>query len=1362
MRPKKTGWSRATRVVVAGLIFVFVGIVFLLFLLTLSPGERLLKGFAEKQLKQRVGLEVSIGQLETNLLSRLQLRDVQIYQMQAGETIPFLTLNYAKMEYSLADLLSRRLHIRSLDIDSLNLTILRDTSGAFNLPLPRSSAKPDSSLKKTQLQIQFDQLSLRKASLQYLDNLIPIYALLHNLNFGAEYQGNETYSYTVQVDSGRAEYQDIPLTIDDLQLAGMVSPKQLRVDSISTHLPGFDFMGNGEVIIVDEDTLIRGDFRLQGNPGSLLHGIAEHWPKQLSPIRGDMNLTFGLRGSISHPKVSTRVELTKFDIASARIHSGLLEADWEPGHIDLENIKVELLGGVISGQGEVLTDSLFTSKLSMSVKGVDLAKVCESLYDKPSPYQGKISGQLSTSGPAKDPKALNINANFGLRQIKYRSKSLPDFSTKLSYEKEMASFWFGQGNSEISAKAKLHGEFVEGEFSARIPELEPLAAFFDFPELTGQLEIQGMLGGKLSSPEIRAEVKAQDIKYQNFPLDSLNAHLLYRDKQAYVSGLQFAGNLDPIDTLRPPLHIADIKGGIIYQGYASGSVDSLKGELIVDLIQPGYGDIAFDKGQIKIEIEDQLITLSSLQLLRDSLLIEGVGEFDIPTARGKCDIELLQVQPDRLSDLSQGLEGIQVEGRPAGKIIATFDLTKTNQLSVQLDGDKIELDKLNLLLAQSQDIGGFLQFSLNLSGNLDHPQAELDFYLRKPRFQSVEMDSLLGHMAFASQSFIFEPIELHDKGHYSWITGKVDLKKKEDGTYFISHSSLLQGRAKGESFDLSLFNPFIPQGIRVSGHASYDLSWNGTLANPNPVGKLSVSDGSLQPGPEKEAIRQIKVILSVQDSILNVENVSGVIRETPFKFQAQVTASKWKRFELETSLAISDFGTVSGKGTISQDSMEFTAQINQMDLSLLQPFLTDVEKLSGTLNTEVRVIGLLESPQLEGQLEVQGLVMQPLFLDTPMTGGVVKVGFSQNQVYLDSLFIQMGGGTVFATGTLTHELGKLSDANVQAVIKDVNINRPREANVLVRSAQFNYRKQNNYYLLEGDIVMGESRFLANFKPQSILSFVQAVERPKKELPPFLQQIRMDIRLRESEKIWIDNNLARLRLHTELGIVGSPAQPNVTGRVSVEEGYILYLDRKFKVKNGVVDFVDPDRLNPIIDFAAEATVKTYRATEMTPYTVTITIAGPLDEVVVELKSEPPLDKSNILSLLTLGVSRDELVGKDTEGKEGSLSSALLERAQSFSSQKISGYTTGKLGDLLGLDQMSIEGNLFRFDRSWGPQLLASKRISRRMTMTYITTVGHFNERSIRLDYELSRHFSLEGETDQRGRSGMSLKYKLRSK
>jgi len=121
-----------------------------------------------------------------------------------------------------------------------------------------------------------------------------------------------------------------------------------------------------------------------------------------------------------------------------------------------------------------------------------------------------------------------------------------------------------------------------------------------------------------------------------------------------------------------------------------------------------------------------------------------------------------------------------------------------------------------------------------------------------------------------------------------------------------------------------------------------------------------------------------------------------------------------------------------------------------------------------------------------------------------------------------------------------------------------------------------------------------------------------------------------------------------------------------------------------------------------------------------------------------------------------------MGKSSGNGEGGAKDIILERAGMLTSQKASGYFTNKLGTFMGLDQVSVEGNLFRFDKSWGPQLLASKRISGQLEMTYTTNVGHMNEQSIRLDYMFSKYFSLQGQTDQRGRSALDLKYRLKFK
>jgi len=363
---------------------------------------------------------------------------------------------------------------------------------------------------------------------------------------------------------------------------------------------------------------------------------------------------------------------------------------------------------------------------------------------------------------------------------------------------------------------------------------------------------------------------------------------------------------------------------------------------------------------------------------------------------------------------------------------------------------------------------------------------------------------------------------------------------------------------------------------------------------------------------------------------------------------------------------------------------------------------------------------------------------------------------------IDDGWLHLDDGTIFVSGSLAYQENKLTQIDLKSFINNIKIDRSKEYIVSIRSAQLNYQKEDNFYELDGDIILGENRLLYNFQPKFILSLMKTVERPSKAPPDITRKTRLNVRLRESDNLWVDNNLARLRLHSELGFIGTLYQPIITGRLSFVEGYILYLDRKFRINNGTMDFINPNRLNPVVDFKAETSIKSYQTLSATPYQIALSINGALDELTVALTSEPPLDRSDIISLLTVGATREQLTSKEKGADGTTLSDVLRRRVEMLSSQKISNYATRNIGNIFGFDELSIEGNLFSFGDSWGPQMLASKKISDKMEITYITSVGHMNEQRIRLDYILSKYFSLEGQTDQRGRSGLDLKYRLKFK
>ena len=88
------------------------------------------------------------------------------------------------------------------------------------------------------------------------------------------------------------------------------------------------------------------------------------------------------------------------------------------------------------------------------------------------------------------------------------------------------------------------------------------------------------------------------------------------------------------------------------------------------------------------------------------------------------------------------------------------------------------------------------------------------------------------------------------------------------------------------------------------------------------------------------------------------------------------------------------------------------------------------------------------------------------------------------------------------------------------------------------------------------------------------------------------------------------------------------------------------------------------------------------------------------------------------------------------------------------------TEQKLGNALALENISIEGNLFKIDKSWGPRVTATKQLSDKIDITYSTVVGHANEQQIKLGYELYKYLKLSGTTGQRGQSGLDLLFNFK--
>jgi len=1113
-------------------------------------------------------------------------------------------------------------------------------------------------------------------------------------------------------------------------------------------------------------SLSQGILSIQGTVNGLSDLLPTSLASTCTPLSGTLQAFIQLENNRDKPNYNSRIYIRDLRLGVLPVFHASLRAAWMDSLITLKNLKISLSEGQISGKGAVVMDSLLNHQFTLSMTDMQLTNLGKIIFQESAGPGGIINGRLISSGPIRSLKDLKIESHLNLTQTRYQEKILPDISMRLSVHSGSASLSLDQGENKFKSRLQITEELMKGVYSLQIPRLETTAILLNISDLKGSIQAKGRISGVIHDPIITSEIWGEAIKYHTFPLDSLTASIVYHKGKVFIDNAGFSGHSPSRDSLVNLFPETGFKGGFTYQGQFSGPISNPEGKIQVTLINPEFGNTAWDEGDLQLSISEGQVNLDPLILCKNSLFFMVTAQYEIHSASGRLDASFLE-KPMQQTDSGSSVLNRKIKPSSSsdllkiGYITADFGLESQHAWRLKAKGTGIQLEKIFSVCKGRFDWKGTLKFELNASRGDQDLAGKLNFQAYSLGTNQTVVDSLLGTVEMKDSWFALNPLELYVGGNRSLVEAYFELIRKQTGEYTLTQESNIQGKAEGTDIDLQFLPPLLGLGIKVSGISNYKLKWRGTWGKPKLQGHLWIQKGTVRIRPEAESIQSLEANVSLSDSLLLVNQISGTIRDLPFWIQGRLTGSWDQMFQVNMLLKTADVKVMTLKGFKRTDSLNVQASINNLTFSLFQDFVAGIHQLDGQLNGQMSISGLSKNPGIIGHLDATNITFQPHFLKDPFTNGIIRVSFENNKISLDTLFFTMNNGKIAAIGNTTLYGKDIMNLDAELKVDEVKIHRPKEFKLIIQTMGVQLQREQDGFSIGGDIILGESSLLQNIGPKTLISFFQKVEQPLSTPPALLQKTHLNIRVRESDKLWINNNIARLRFHPELTFIGTLANPNLTGRLSIEEGYILYLDRKFNVKQGVLDFINPHQINPVVDFNAKADIKSYQTLSQKPYTISLSIQGPLDQAVTNLTSNPPLEKSDIITLLTVGATRKELTGSGESGKS-SVRNVLEDRFGQISSSQVSGFASRQIGTLFDLKDMSIEGNLFHFGKSWGPRLVASKTVTDRMEISYATRVGHSNEQSIQLDYRLYKNLSIQGQTDQRGRSGIDFKFHWKHK
>lgn len=385
--------------------------------------------------------------------------------------------------------------------------------------------------------------------------------------------------------------------------------------------------------------------------------------------------------------------------------------------------------------------------------------------------------------------------------------------------------------------------------------------------------------------------------------------------------------------------------------------------------------------------------------------------------------------------------------------------------------------------------------------------------------------------------------------------------------------------------------------------------------------------------------------------------------------RGEVTASNVEPVELAWNDGAIEVAALELKGPTTELSAAGTwGPVNvdlktrgSVDLRLLSSLTNQLERTQGRLDFTAAFGGSVNTPSLAGRASLTDTRFQVRGQDLAVRALSGRADFSESRLIIQDVQGFLNEGRVRARGDVRLEHFTMKSLELQTDLEDVSVQVKPEVPVTLTGSLLLASRNAEQFQLSGGLDIVKFRYTQPMALESLVGNAREVPVPNDARPN--EWLRLDVDLRSSGDVRIENNLARARLGGRLKLSGTNVKPVLIGVVETQEGaQAFFRGNTFNVQRGQLQF---NGLWPTFDLSAQSQVR--------EYLVTVKAFGRIEDPKVSLSSEPPLPDADIFSLLTLGVtSRERLTERSGAGlaAEALLSaSGLDQQVQRFLSQNI---------------------------------------------------------------------------------------------
>lgn len=726
------------------------------------------------------------------------------------------------------------------------------------------------------------------------------------------------------------------------------------------------------------------------------------------------------------------------------------------------------------------------------------------------------------------------------------------------------------------------------------------------------------------------------------------------------------------------------------------------------------GTLGRPHGSLRLSVEDAAWGAETLGRITAEAALDPSGAFRLSAARNGARLQADGAWEHDPEDPFTG----SIRARAALSGLRTLDFAAFRALALPVDA---------ILEARGS-------FGLRLDGGLPHLSS---------------LDGALTASALRLGGVEFEPlrVEAETRSGTLALRARLDAKPaplEASASVQLDRDWLAEFRLKWPSLSVGFLHRLLKEAgqvseepIPISGSFDLDISGKVELAGFRALaGRVTIPRLELRPAPE-EAKPEVPL-----PQELFLRNSGPLV----FEFDDRAVRVRQAQFTaLETDLALSGAYEFASPAPWN---LEARGTANLAVLGSFYPGLT----ASGAGRLRAVLRGAPSEPQVSGQTEIvnASFYLRDLPVGLDEVNGTIF--FDRNRANIQKLTGVSGGGTASLSGFVGFARSELV-FRLQAQLNNVRLRYPEGVSNTI-DADLALTGSTAGSVLSGLVTVKRSGFVVTGDAGSLMGGaggpVSAAAQNE-----FLRNLQFDVRLRTAPNaIFAVSYTSDLQLEGDLRLRGSPAKPILLGSIYASQGEVNFFGNRYNISRGEILFYNTAAVAPQIDLDLETRVR--------GITVYINVSGPLSRLNVSYRSEPPLQSSEILALLT--------VGRTPAATSGSM--VATDRIRSQTVMENSAGTNTLLGTALtaglntrterffGASRLRIDPSNVGVDALPQARLSIEQSISRDVTLTFITNLNRSQQQVVRLEWDLSRQWSVIAIKDENGAFAVDFLFRKR--